>query len=67
MPPNAFAAKQKPADSELPNRPVEKLQTLPGRGGAEIRNQAGWDDDWVNRECLNWLGWDDGQLSRVGE
>ena len=65
--------KKKPANLELPNRPVEKLSdsARPGRGrdskpagvGRRLgiqdvgRNQAGWDDDWLKKSVVDFSGW----------
>ena len=46
---NQLATKQKPADSELPNRPVEKLSDSARPGRDRGVNQLGWDDGWVIR------------------
>lgn len=46
---NYLASKQKPADSELPNRPVEKLSDSARPGRDRGVDQLGWDDGWVIR------------------
>jgi hypothetical protein len=49
------------------NRPIwgyqigrlENFQILPGRGGADILNQLGWDDGWATQSVgRNQAGWD---------
>ncbi len=46
---NQLATKQKPADLELPNRPVEKLSDSARPGRDRGADQLGWDDGWVIR------------------